>query len=218
MLPDDTRQKIENIVAGNVIQGQPDYCTAIRNLLCTGFTASRTLKKDFESKQRVKEEQATFLKQYSKQHNLLVEHPEAARQIASGGEATVYFSEDKRSVLKANDCGYYATWLEFFDSLLLHNTIFSNTAYELLGFTVMPNQVYEMALHAVVKQPYIISDRLVELHEIKSFLEYNGFENIRRNDYIHPSLSLILEDMHDENVLVQQDTLFFIDTVFYVNS
>ena len=93
MLPDDTRQKIENIVAGNVIQGKPDYCTAIRNLLCTGFTASRTLKKDFESKQRVKEEQATFLKQYSKQHNLLVEHPEAARQIASGGEATVYFSE-----------------------------------------------------------------------------------------------------------------------------
>ncbi len=101
MLPHDNRQKIENIIAGNVIKGQPDYCTAIRNLLCTGFTASRMLKKDFESKQRVKEEQATFLKQYSKQHNLLIEHPKAATQIASGGEARVYFSEDKRSVLKA---------------------------------------------------------------------------------------------------------------------
>lgn len=75
-----------------------------------------------------------------------------------------------------------------------------------------------MALHAVVKQPYIISDRLVELQEIKSFLEYNGFQNTRRNDYVHLLLGLILEDMHDENVLVQQDTLFFIDTVFYVNA
>jgi len=218
MLPDDNRQKIKNIIAGNVIQGQPDHCTAIRNILCTGFTASRTLKKDFESKHRVKEEQATFLEQYSKQHNLLVDNPETGRQIASGGEARIYFSEDKRSVLKANDCGYYATWLEFFDSLLLHNIIFSNTAYELLGFTVMPNQVNEMALHAAVKQPYIISDRLVELQEIKLFLEYNGFQNTRRNDYIHPSLGLILEDMHDENVLVQKDTLFFIDTVFYINA
>jgi hypothetical protein len=26
---------------------------------------------------------------------------------------------------------------------------------------------------------------------------------------------LILEDMHDENVLISTDTLFFIDTVFY---
>ena len=28
-------------------------------------------------------------------------------------------------------------------------------------------------------------------------------------------LGLILEDMHDENVLVNSETLFFIDTVFY---
>lgn len=32
---------------------------------------------------------------------------------------------------------------------------------------------------------------------------------------IHKELGLILEDMHDENVLVNSDTLFFIDTVFY---
>ena len=46
-------------------------------------------------------------------------------------------------------------------------------------------------------------------------LEYNGFENTRRHDYEHKQLCLILEDMHDENVLVNSETLFFIDTVFY---
>ena len=99
----------------------------------------------------------------------------------------------------------------------MHNAIFPDTAYEFTGFAAMPSQVNEIALHAIVKQPYIISDRLVELREIKTFLEYNGFENNRRNDYIHASFGLILEDMHDENVLVNQDTLFFIDSVFYVN-
>ena len=53
------------------------------------------------------------------------------------------------------------------------------------------------------------------MNEIKAFLEFNGFENTRRQDYENRELGLILEDMHDENVLVNEETLFFIDTVFY---
>jgi hypothetical protein len=49
-------------------------------------------------------------------------------------------------------------------------------------------------------------------------LAYNGFENTRRNDYYNKELGLILEDMHDENVIANSDTLFFIDTVFYTVS
>ncbi len=46
-------------------------------------------------------------------------------------------------------------------------------------------------------------------------MAFNGFVNTRRNDYLHTELGLILEDMHDENVIVNSETLFFIDTVFY---
>lgn len=49
----------------------------------------------------------------------------------------------------------------------------------------------------------------------KEVLEFNEFANIRRNDYENNNLGLILEDMHDENVLVNSETLFFIDSVFY---
>ena len=35
------------------------------------------------------------------------------------------------------------------------------------------------------------------------------------HDYLHKDLGLILEDMHDKNVLVNSETLFVIDTVFY---
>ncbi|MBX9779598.1 MAG: hypothetical protein K2X26_04595 [Chitinophagaceae bacterium] len=63
----------------------------------------------------------------------------------------------------------------------MHNVLFPDTAYELIGF-----------------------------------IEINGFTNTKGNDYIHKELGLILEDMHDENVLMMDDLLFFINTVFFI--
>lgn len=44
----------------------------------------------------------------------------------------------------------------------------------------------------------------------------NGFINSRNNDYFNPELGIILEDLHDENVLTRNNILYFIDTVFYL--
>lgn len=135
MLPNDTRRKIENITAGVVIEGQQDHCTAIRNFLCSRFATSTTVKTNFESKAISKEEQAKLLIDYSNQHNLWANDlPGEDTFLARGGEARVYLHSDNRHVIKVNDGIYYATWLEFFNSLLLHNLIFTNTAYELIGF------------------------------------------------------------------------------------
>ncbi len=71
-------------------------------------------------------------------------------------------------------------------------------------------------LYAALEQSFILSDAQVELTDVKKILEFNGFENTRRNDYVNVELGIILEDMHDENVLVNSETLFFIDSVFYV--
>ncbi|MBP8851149.1 MAG: hypothetical protein KBG80_11415 [Breznakibacter sp.] len=51
---------------------------------------------------------------------------------------------------------------------------------------------------------------------MKEFLSNNGFLNTKNNDYYNPQLGLILEDLHDENVLTANDILYFIDTVFYI--
>ena len=44
----------------------------------------------------------------------------------------------------------------------------------------------------------------------------NGFQKIRNNDYFNPELGIILEDLHDENVLKNNGILYFIDIVFYL--
>ena len=94
---------------------------------------------------------------------------------------------------------------------MIHNYFFSATSYELIGFFREGD-----ILHAVVKQPFIEITEETNIDAIRNFLSENGFKLKKNNDYFNPSLSLILEDLHDENVLTNNGVLFFIDTVFYL--
>jgi hypothetical protein len=211
MLPDDTRRKIENITQGILVEGIDDNCTSFRNLLSSRYPTSTTVKTNFEGQAIIKEKQAGVIEEYCTLHNLWVANlPGENRYLARGGEAKVYLLEDGLTVIKINNARYYATWLEFLNSLLLHNILFEDTAYTLLGFAIKDEE-----LAAVLQQPFVPCDGQVELADVKKHLEYNGFVNTVRQDYFHHELGLILEDMHDENVLVCQEKLFFIDTVFY---
>lgn len=57
---------------------------------------------------------------------------------------------------------------------------------------------------------------MTNLEEVKGFMAANGFENTRRYDYENVNLGLIIEDLHDENVLTCDGLLYFIDTVFFI--
>ena len=194
-----------------VLEGGKDTCTTIRNLLCNSFATSSVVKTDFESNAIIKKEQSKFITNYCESECLLLEcSPPESRYLTRGGEAKIYLDTDNRHVIKLNSGIYYATWLEFFNSMLLHNLIFTNTPYELIGFLQGEDDLY-----AVVKQIFVTASDQAELNDIKKFLEFHEFENTRRNDYVNKKMGLILEDMHDENVIVNSDTLFFIDSVFY---
>lgn len=56
----------------------------------------------------------------------------------------------------------------------------------------------------------------MNLEVVKAFLQHNGFVNTRNNDYFNEELGIILEDIHDENVLTRNGILYFIDTFFYI--
>ena len=96
-------------------------------------------------------------------------------------------------------------------NLILHNFFFPDTAYNLLGFTI-ENEI----LFAVVEQYYVSVNQRTDLLQVREFLASNGFENVRNNDYFNSSLGIVLEDLHDENVLTKNGILYFIDTVFYL--
>ena len=108
---------------------------------------------------------------------------------------------------------FYEFWEDYFNNLLIHNFFFSHLAYELLGFYKS-----ELKLFAVVKQLFVRSSEITELNNVKIFLTENGFIKKRANDYYQPELGIIVEDLHDENVLTKDDTLHFIDTFFFLTT
>lgn len=213
MYDNETRRKLQNIISGISIEGKSDNCTTARNYLCASYTTSTTVKTAFEHRAKIKEEQSKLLIELAKENNFwLYKLPVENSYFARGGEAKVYLASDGKSVIKTNDAIYYNTWLDFLNSIIIHNLLFTDTKYTLLGF-------FEEAdtLTAVLQQSYVISDELTNLINVKTYLEHNGFENTKRNDYYNKELGLILEDMHDENVITNSNILFFIDTVFYIN-
>lgn len=212
MLPHDTERLLKAIISGKVLPGVTETLLKARNSLCAAFEPDRTVKTNFEGKLLIKEKQVTILKEWAKSEACWLEGlPVGAMYLTRGGESQVYQAPDTHFVLKLNDAVYYATWLEYLDSLTIHNILFPDTAYELLGFIEINGQLY-----ALLSQPAILTEGQAALTDIRKWLENNGFTNTKGNDYIHKKLGLILEDMHDENVLMMDDLLFFIDTVFYI--
>jgi hypothetical protein len=211
MIPNEIREKLQNIVDGTRFEGATDCCTKVRNLLIEGFGTDPTVKAEFESRAVIKEKQASFLETWARDASLWLDVlPAGSVYLTKGGESNVYLSQDELNVIKVNDAIYYATWDEYLTSLVLHNLLFPNTTYSLVGFMQVNNE-----LHAVLKQPFIEGEQ-ARLDDIKELLNYNGFENTKRQDYYNEEFGLVLEDMHDENVIAKDDLLFFIDTVFYV--
>jgi hypothetical protein len=188
MISDETREQLQNIIRGTCLEGATDRCSAIRNLLIESFGASPTAKGEFESRFIVKEKQAEFLKTYAKESGLWLESLEPGiKYLTRGGESHIYLAADMLNVVKVNDAVYYATWAEHFNSLVLHNLIFPNTTYSLLGFIESASE-----LNAVLAQPFIEGEQ-AKLDNIKDLLSFNGFENTRRQDYYSKEFGLVLE-------------------------
>ena len=157
-----------------------------------------------------KQEETERLKKYIENQNLWIKDIDLDNYVSEGAEQKVYL-KDGRSVFKLNDAIYYLSWIDYFINLLLNNYFFPDTAYKLLGF--FEN---ESAIYAVVEQHFINANEKTDLSFVERFMESNGFLKIRNNDYFNSELGIIIEDLHDENVLTSNGILYFIDTVFYL--
>lgn len=166
---------------------------------------------DVAYKEQQKEQEEPGLIAWISSKNLWVKEIDESRYFARGAEQRVYLDADPAFVLKLNDAVFYASWLDYFHSLLLHNFFFPGTAYTLHGFYRENN-----ILFALVRQPFVVATAITDLDTVHTFLEGNGFRNIRNHDFRSDTLRLLLEDMHDENVLTSNGVLFFVDTVFYL--
>ncbi|MXN91248.1 hypothetical protein GR160_08400 [Flavobacterium sp. Sd200] len=200
------KHEVYNVLSGAVEVRFGATIQAIARYLNNGTAPGRRT----EESKHFKEQEEQRLKDYITANGLWIDSIDFSQYISEGAEQKVYLEGFNR-VFKLNDSIYYNCWQDYFYNLLLHNFFFTDTAYNLLGFTTDNDTLY-----AVVQQTYVYSTEKTDLEQVKSFMLQNGFENNRNNDYINHELGIILEDLHDENVLTQNKMLYFIDTVFYL--
>ena len=200
------KNELHNIISG---EGTVRFGTVIQSIasyLNDGAPASQKT----ENTKQLKEQETKRLEDYISQNNLWLPNIDFSQYVSEGAEQKVYL-QGTDHVIKLNDAIYYSSWRDYFYNLLLHNFFFFDTAYNLKGYTKENDTLY-----AVVEQSYVAVTKNTDLDEVKLFLTSNGFKNIRNNDYQNQDLGIILEDLHDENVLTRNDVLYFIDTVFYL--
>jgi hypothetical protein len=200
------RDDIQHILSGT----SQVKCHHLIQTTCSFLKGSQGASSMVKNQQQYKEEETKRLIQYVIDNNLWVDNINIELYISQGAEQKVYL-KDGSTVLKLNDTIYYANWVDYFHNLLLNNLFFPDTAYNLLGFYKDLDVIY-----AVVEQPFVKATEKTDLNVVKTFLENNGFRNTKNHDYYNEELCLILEDLHDENVLTQNGMLYFIDTVFYI--
>ncbi len=202
------KENLHDVISGKIQVRFGSIIQAAANYIGDGSQAGS----DVERTKSYKQQEAKRLIEFISDQSLWILDIDFSKYVSEGAEQKVFLS-DADHVLKLNDGIYYSSWQDYFYNLLLHNFFFEDTAYELIGFT-RDNDV----LYAVVKQNFVEVTETTELHKVKAFLTDNGFENTRNHDYYNPRLGIILEDLHDENVLTADEVLYFIDTVFYTTS
>jgi hypothetical protein len=203
----DLKYELQHVLQGKSSVSQGELIQTVACHLRNSQTASTMAK----GSKHFKQQETKELVQFINSHHLWNCNIDFHSFISEGAEQRVYI-QDEKNVLKLNDSIYYETWLDYFENLLLNNYFFPDTAYKLLGFY----KSIEDVLYALVEQPFVKASTATNLDQVKAFLKNNGFENTKNNDYYNHELGIILEDLHDENVLTANDILYFIDTVFYI--
>ena len=200
------KNELNNILSGKSKIGVGRTIQTIACHLNYGTQSSTTI----GNEKHFKKQETQRLEDYITSENLWINDIDFSQYVSEGAEQKVYL-KDNEHVLKLNDAIYYNSWRDYLYNLLLHNFFFADTAYDLKGFT-KENEI----LYAIVQQNFVSITSATDLQMVKQFMLANGFQNNRNNDYINRELGIILEDLHDENVLTKNEILYFIDTVFYV--
>lgn len=131
-----------------------------------------------------------------------------------GCEHDVWPTEDGRRFMKRTQGLLHANWREYVRRLEMSNQLFPATPFRLEGFGNDPEghfctYVSQPAVYPVTRgvPPRVVAGFMIEL----------SFRRVRQWDFRNEELGLLVEDLHDQNVLYgPEENLFVIDPIIYL--
>ena len=119
-----------------------------------------------------------------------------------GQEHKVYLASETGRVIKANNLSPYGTYLEFFQSMQLHNWLFPTAPVRHEGFIQD-----EGLLKPVISQPFIRARASADTGDVAKHMVNMGFGPLPNvpDAYIHDRLGIEVHDLHGENAVIERD-------------
>lgn len=197
---------------------------AIRDDSIPEFTQEKEYSKKVAGRnlmsKRIKPVEAKWLKHWAEKVGLMMDNDEFDRKWKSQGEKgeaenNVYFDEESQRWFKRNNLSYHSTYLEFFYRIALHNENFPESPYALEGFVINDGE-----LQPIISQPHVRATRGAGQVDVEKLMKSLGYSRIEgtEHDYINRQTGIRVEDMHDENVLMDDDgNIFVVDPVIYLD-
>lgn len=186
------------------------YNAAASLYLRASLGADATHQTTIDARQR----QEAVLAQFAMAENIWYHDAETqfGTYIGNGAEQYVYYS-GKGTVTKINNIQFHDTPLGFLDRLALHNYIFPEAPYTLIGFTI--NQFGDFA--AITEQPFVIAERGATRHEMKAYMAKLGYRYMDGNAYLNSDY--YIDDLHPGNALITpKGNIAVIDPIIYLNT
>ena len=181
----------------------------------SGKAEPTTVDERWELNQIIRPQEKTALLNWAERTSHLLDadaftHEWIAYGEYEGGEHQVY--QRGSYFFKRNNLFYHTGWLEYFHRLVLHNWLFPDTALLFLGLMLVEDEV-----QPVVKQKALVGIRGAEQKEVEQEMAQMGFYRRKADNYYSPMLGILVEDLHDENVLVSpKGSLLIFDPVIYL--
>lgn len=155
---------------------------------------------------QIDELQEQLIEKWAKAAHLWVESSDSVLRegfgpmIAQGAEAKVYYRTGSTAVLKER-ASIYSTTQKALDAIVLHNSLFPETAMNVIGFTRDTDGLFRL----ILIQPYVRCLRLSTKEEIDDLVAPMGFrDNGDGNGVNYISDRIALEDMHPANVFIDE--------------
>lgn len=168
--------------------------------------------------------QENLLIEYANEKGVWIDPDKFKNPINEGDEAKVFPSPTMGYVLKVFDYKRFSkTPLEFLTNRIsLHNYIFPDTAYTLIGFTTTEDFTGRQTFAFVVEQLFVQGSYIHPTERMETLIPEMiklGFKyKIENLKPIFFNKEYIIRDLHERNILITQEgNLRFIDTVPELN-
>lgn len=180
-----------------------------------------------QDKQTQRREQEERLKQYAQHTGIWIDQQEIDnwQEVGAGMESRVYYKNGYVYKVGYNYLNFYDTPDEFFtNKITLHNYLFPEVPYQLMGFTETYGAYRETKgsfFAPVYRQVFVQGNELSELPHTayNEFVNYMTNAGFVQDNNCFVSKDYIIKDLHKGNIFVSaKGNYFFIDTVPLLNT